>query len=287
MIEPHLRELIGDPRYRARGAEGDQLRTTVSRAFQQQYPGEMPRDATGRQIDGERTIVSVRAYDRRGENNSTEHVSAHQRGAPRRDGRPSVTTPRTSENFRAPMLEPTPERVWETQPNPEFRQAVALRESSAQRLDHGYGARTGNWSAIGRYSMLQDGFETAGWQDAQGNWTARAAASGVRSREDFLSSPLAQEQAFTDYLNSQERQLRRLGAWEFVGTRIQLPDGSSVLVTPAGLTAAAHYAGPTATRNFIELSKRGLGATAPRATWIAGRLRLFADVPFTPIRQFP
>ncbi len=248
MIEPQLRQMISDPRYRARSAEGDRYRASVGRAFQERYPGDMPRDATGRQIDGERTIVSVRAYDRRGENNATEHVSAHQRGAPRRQ-------------HAAPVG-----NEWFDQPNRSWREAIAEEESRGSPRDFGYGARNG--LALGRYQLLPDAMTDAGWLH-EGRWAVRARASGVSSAEEFLANPSAQEQALNDIMRRNEQQLAAFGTYRFVGRQFQgfAPGQEPFTVTEAGLAAAAHREGAQGTTRFL----RHVEAGRPQPPSIANR----------------
>jgi hypothetical protein len=78
----------------------------------------------------------------------------------------------------------------------------------------------------------------------------RAGKCGVYSRAEFLADPEAPEKALTGYLSDLDRQLRANGAFAHIGETI---DGLKARfpVTRAGIIAAAHREGPTATRDYL------------------------------------
>lgn len=117
--------------------------------------------------------------------------------------------------------------------------------------------------------------------DAAGNWTGRY---GVHSRSEFLADPEAQQQALTAYLDDTERQLRANGSFSFIGTRV---DGlvSRFTITRAGLVAAGHREGATATRQYLAIgashgfNSRSLSMSRQQRA-IETRLRTFSDASY-------
>lgn len=115
--------------------------------------------------------------------------------------------------------------------------------------------------------------------DAKGNWTGKY---GIRSRAQFLADHIAQENALTDYLRDIGRQLRANGSFDFIGNPI---DGlrDRFTITRAGLIAAAHRAGATATSHYLlQIADNGFSSVGltlrPEALAIETRLRIFSDV---------
>jgi hypothetical protein len=117
----------------------------------------------------------------------------------------------------------------------------------------------------------------AGMWDANGNWTGKY---GIHSRAEFLADREAQENVLSDYLVATERQLRATGAFAHVGETI---DGLKARfpVTRAGIIAAAHREGATATADYLDrvaahgFTSRGL-VLKPQDRPIETRLRTFA-----------
>jgi hypothetical protein len=50
--------------------------------------------------------------------------------------------------------------------------------------------------------MLKGALVDAGWKNKDGGWTEKAEEAGVKSDDDFLKNPDAQEQALTDTLEA-------------------------------------------------------------------------------------
>jgi len=115
-----------------------------------------------------------------------------------------------------------------------------------------------------------------------GRWTGKY---GVHSRADFLANPVAQEQALTDLLRRDERQLQANGAVDFIGSTV---DGlvGQFTITRAGLIAAAHRQGAQGTHDYLERLE-GVGYVSGRLSshsrnelTIETRLRTFAGAPY-------
>ncbi|MCQ4161873.1 hypothetical protein NON00_18320 [Roseomonas sp. GC11] len=133
-----------------------------------------------------------------------------------------------------------------------LRSLLAEAEGTADEPCQGYAIRNTRSGALGRYQILPVALRDIGWQDAQGRWTERAAAAGVRSEADFLARPTAQEQAMADYLRRTEQQLSANGAFDKAGRRLTGVDGQPILLTRTGLVAAAHRQGAGAVARWLE-----------------------------------
>jgi hypothetical protein len=169
-------------------------------------------------------------------------------------------------------------RAWVSQSNAAFRNRLAIAEGNVDKPNFGYGEVNEKAEALGRYQMRPNGLHAAGMIDANGNWTGKY---GIHSRAEFLADPEVQEKALTDYLQDTERQLKANGSFNFIGKSV---DGlvSRFTVTRAGLIAAGHREGPTATRRYLAtlagngFISRGLDLTRQQRA-IETRLRTFSD----------
>jgi hypothetical protein len=172
-------------------------------------------------------------------------------------------------------------RAWESQPNAEFRNRLAIAEGNADKPNFGYGEVNEIAGALGRYQIRPNGLRAAGMIDAAGNWTGKY---GIHSRAEFLADPEAQEKALTDYLQDTERQLKANGSFDFIGKSI---DGlrARFTVTRAGLIAAGHRAGAGATKSYLQrveangFTSQGVSLD-PTDLAIETRLRTFADISY-------
>ncbi len=172
-------------------------------------------------------------------------------------------------------------RAWESQPNAEFRNRLAIAEGNAGRKDFGYGTVNERTGALGRYQISPVGLRAAGMIDGNGHWTGKY---GVHSRAEFLSNPEAQEKTLPDYLHDIEHQLKVNGAFKFIGASIE---GliSRFTVTRAGLIAAGHPAGAAATKTFLQrIEANGFNSRGPALDSndlaIETQLRTFANTPY-------
>lgn len=169
-------------------------------------------------------------------------------------------------------------RTWESYPNADFHNRLAIAENSADKPDFGYGEVRQSNGALGRYQMTHAGLLAAGMVNANGNWTGKY---GIHSRSQFLAHHEAQEHALPDFLHETERQLRANGAFDYVGRSV------NGIVAPfpisrAGLIAAGHKQGARKTRGYLSrvesggYSSQGL-ALDPDERAIETRLRTFSD----------
>ena len=168
----------------------------------------------------------------------------------RRPVQVASATPETMSD--ATQVAAAPDKTWERHPNPEIRQAIAEAERSAAKPNHGYQERNQKSNALGRYQMTNDALIAAGMKTPDKRWTGKY---GVRSDEDFLGDPEAQELALSDYLADNDRQLLQKGAKSFIGRRV---DGvkERFTITEAGLAGAAHRHGPQGVRDYLEHQQR-------------------------------
>jgi hypothetical protein len=125
-----------------------------------------------------------------------------------------------------------------------------------------------------------------GWRDAAGGWTALAARRGVGSDAEFLASPAAQEAAMGAYLRRAEAQLSSNGSLSWSGGAVTGLDGSPVLLTEAGLVAAAHRRGAGSVARYLAHraappADSALSAADRRAfAAVERRLKDFAELPY-------
>ena len=202
------------------------------------------------------------------------------------------TAPAPKPKFEPPPRKPiptgtdTPDGQYTSPIDKEFRDELSRRESARD----GYRAvnpDNGGIGALGRYQMRKGALQEAGLLDAQGNWTGK---HGIKSTKDFLGSPDAQERAFADFMQTKHARLQRNGAFKEVGRSYQ-GKRDRITVTESGLLAAAHRAGATKVKGYLDhLRSRGWKSdfsgltemTASRYKAIETRLREFQD---TPIRR--
>ena len=183
--------------------------------------------------------------------------------------------------LRTPSLRP-----WEAQANAAFRQRIAEAERSAEHVRDGYGQRNERSGALGRYQFLPIALRDIGWMDADGRWTAAAAAQGVTDEASFLANEHAQEAAMSDFLARQEVILHRLGALGAAGTTIPGLDGQPIALTEGALVAAAHRRGAGMLQRYLRHRMETPDAPLPPAlrtafASIEHRLRGFAEVAYT------
>jgi hypothetical protein len=139
-------------------------------------------------------------------------------------------------------------RAWESQPNADFRNRLAVAEQTADKPNFGYdevhNSADPRRIALGRYQMTPLALRAAGMMNRNGNWTGKY---GIYSQAQFLADPEAQEQALSDYLADNERQLQANGALARLGETI---DGlkATFTISLAGLMAAAIATDPTRPR---------------------------------------
>lgn len=176
--------------------------------------------------------------------------------------------------------------------SPAFREAIAAREARGVP-GGGYEAYNQGSRALGRYQLKPNAQEAAGLRNADGSWNANN-RFGVRTPEEFLANPVAQEQALQAYLNDNARQLERNGSMSQVGQTIVGVSGRTFAVTESGLAAAAHREGAPTVGRYIAFMQRHGWRNSHAALrglpqglresflHIETRLREFEHVPYRP-----
>ncbi|AOW12147.1 hypothetical protein LPB72_14330 [Hydrogenophaga crassostreae] len=128
----------------------------------------------------------------------------------------------------------------------EFLEKVAAKESGG-RYDI-----ANSIGYLGKYQMGESALIDSGYyqkdgtrkNDWAGTWTGK---DGVESKDDFLKSPNAQENAVKDYMKVQWGYIRHYGLDKYVGQT--LSDG--VKVTESGLLAGAHLLGVGGLKAYV------------------------------------
>ncbi len=290
----------------------------VKRGFEILYPGPVRRDDTGIMIDvpplpPEQVKHLVAQTNREmdladggygGKSDGAVHVQAHSRdggkteasdywrAAPGHGGADDSAPHDTADGATD---DASTEKARTDDPHPdspldrEFRDGLAKAEQSFGKPDDGYGERTPNDGALGRYQMTEDALKDAGFKDRDtGEWTEKARELGVHKEEDFLKNPVAQEKALADSTAKKDEFLQKNGAKQHLGQKI---DGikAEFEITEAGLAAAAHREGAFAVRQYLDHQERhGWKSdfdSLPKKKreifeHIETRMRVFQDMPY-------
>lgn len=195
----------------------------------------------------------------------------------RRPVQVASATPETMSD--AVQVAAAPDRHWERHPNPEFRQAIAEAERSTEHKNHGYQQHNPS-GALGRYQMTDVALKAAGMKTPDGRWTGKY---GIRSDQDFLADPEAQERALSDYLSDNDRQLLQNGSKSFIGRSIAGME-ANFIITEAGLAGAAHRHGAPTVRQYLAHQQR-TGWRSDFSTLTEERRKTFKQVE-TRLRTF-
>lgn len=141
----------------------------------------------------------------------------------------------------------TPPRVFSSGLDGRFGDEIHRRESREDAANQGYGLQA---PGLGRYQFTTPALRDLGLLDREGGWIPDN-PYGALNRAAFLDTPPAQDRAFSDYVERQERYLDRNGATAHIGQKV---DGivEAFVVTLPGLAAAAHRQGAAAIRSYLE-----------------------------------
>ena len=149
----------------------------------------------------------------------------------------------------------------------------------------------GNYKAFnrfgyaGKYQMGEAALIDAGYylkpsrkynNDWSGNFLGK---DGVKSIQDFLNNPKAQENAQINFKKKQWGYLRAVGALNYLGLIV-----NDILITPSGLLAGAHLKGAGSVIQYLQsggksISKDGFG------TSIESYIRQFANYDVSEITE--
>ncbi len=123
-----------------------------------------------------------------------------------------------------------------------YAAAIRQRESSDDY------SKVNKSKHLGAYQFSSEGRNTglqaAGFQDANGNWTALAKRLGVDSVASFLSTPTAQDIAFQNYTERNFYYLRNFQS--YIGKTI-----GGIHITESGMLAGAHLVGQGYVKRFL------------------------------------
>lgn len=127
------------------------------------------------------------------------------------------------------------------------RYRFELHKRESQSLNYAE-RQKGGGKALGRYQFEPIALVQIGLLKAdRKTWTGKF---GVKSTQDFLDKPIAQEKALEAFMQDARRQLMVFKVWQNAGLTVQTPSGS-VKVTTNGLLAAAHKEGPPRVRRYF------------------------------------
>lgn len=178
--------------------------------------------------------------------------------------------------------------AWKTQPNAEFRNGIANKETPGADAmsDYGYTQFNPKTSALGRYQITNKALVDLNLKNPDGSWrtdTPFYRAYHITSDQEFLHNPAAQEDVMSAYMARQEYLGREI-IRKYVGMTYVGIKGETITVTLGGLVAAIHRQGPTKVREYFGSIKNG--RSNPHMHYkdktIETRLHLFQNVPYAP-----
>lgn len=155
----------------------------------------------------------------------------------------------------------------------EFADALAQRESrSNYKIMNRYGY-------AGRYQFGETALADAQFYNMpakkeklnswNGSFTELAKECGVKTIQDFLKNPQAQDIAFKKYKQRQLKAIKSYDLEKYIGMYLK-----DCVVTESGLLAGAHLKGPKNVKRFLE---RGIDSTDAFGTHISEYIRNFAN----------
>ena len=242
-IQQAIMSMMQDPRYVDKN--DTRLRDHVVKQFERAFPGEVQYDETGKMIQPTAAITpeQVSSFD------SDDELQAITATAETSSSSPAVA---------AMMVEDTEK---EKTPQNNSYQALGVSKSFRDHLHEreskgsgGYKAKNvgaNGKSALGRYQMLNPALQDAGMVDANGKWTGKF---GVKSEEDFLNNPEAQEKAFGAFMEKMESYVKKTGAFKSIGVEIKGLK-ANFKISKAGLMSAAHRQGQVNVAKYLEFQK--------------------------------
>ena len=183
-----------------------------------------------------------------------------------------------------------PGQAWKRQPNSAFRDYIANQEFPGvdKQPDFGYRAKhvDAGGVALGRYQFRNTALEDIGLKNSDGTWrtdTEFYRQYGIKTDQDFLDNPQAQEDTMTAFMARSQEQgadlLRQHGCKSFTGVK-----GATITVTESGIVAAIHRAGSGAVRSYLsDWSQSGTRAQSlsDRDRQVETRLRTAQGMPYT------
>jgi hypothetical protein len=131
---------------------------------------------------------------------------------------------------------------------------------------------------MGEMALVDAGYYTKPGKKYNNDWSGKfLGKDGVRSIQDFLNNPAAQENAQIVYKKKQWGYLKATGAHSYIGKTI-----NGYKITPSGLLAGAHLKGAGSVIKYLKsngqiIEKDGFG------TSVENYMKKFADYDVTQI----
>lgn len=154
-----------------------------------------------------------------------------------------------------------------------------------QQFLNDLGAREsgGNYKAFncygyaGKYQMGEAALVDAGYYQKpsrrfNNDWSGKfSGKDGVKSIQDFLNNPKAQENAQIIFKKKQWGYLKAVGALNYLGLII-----NEILITPSGLLAGAHLKGAGSVYEYLKSGGKNIGKDA-FGTSVESYIKQFAN----------
>lgn len=149
-----------------------------------------------------------------------------------------------------------------TIPPPKTEQPKTSKTTTDFYKDLGMRESRGNYKAqnrfgyLGKYQMGEQALVEAGYykkdvksyKDYNNDWSGTfTGKDGVLSKDDFLNTPAAQENAQTSFQKAQWRYLKASGATQYIGQTV-----NGIKITPSALLGGAHLCGSSRVYNFLK-----------------------------------
>ena len=149
-----------------------------------------------------------------------------------------------------------------TIPPPKTEQSKPSKTTTDFYKDLGMRESRGNYKAqnrfgyLGKYQMGEQALVEAGYykkdvnsyKDYNNDWSGTfTGKDGVLSKDDFLNTPAAQENAQNAFQKAQWRYLKATGATQYIGQTV-----NGIKITPSALLGGAHLCGSSRVYNFLK-----------------------------------
>ena len=145
----------------------------------------------------------------------------------------------------------------------DFLNALAIRESS-----NNFRVESATYHYLGRYQLGELALADIGWyyegvpgqrkapNDYKGTWTSLAKGYGVKSKDDFLNKPHAQEAAVRAYHKNNWKYLSNRGALKYLGGVVNDRRWGTIFLSESALLAGSHLCGAPAISDYLKSNRR-------------------------------
>ena len=137
--------------------------------------------------------------------------------------------------------------------SPEFADKIAYLESrgNCRNNINDYGCVNNADSAFGRYQMQKPALIDAGYMDKNRKFIPE---TGIKNMQDFLNSPLAQEQAMCNYLDRIDQYNKNWNNYKYLGKNIQVGN-LTIPITKDMMLAGTHREGARKLNEWLNDAK--------------------------------